>query len=445
MQSESEDINEFIPHSDKQELAVLSDKPIVVLACGIQFGKTKSGAVKTKMMMHTYTDPTDNFLIVAPTYKIMQQSTLPEFLRIMDGYGTYSKGDSIFNMDGGGTCYFRTATDPDSIVGVTNVRFIWGDEAGLYSLYFWENMQARAAFKEAQIMLTTSPYTMNWLYKDIIRPFMKGRGDHENIELIQAASVENPYFPKSVWERNKATMDPRRFNSMFGGQWDKMEGLVYDLFDEETFVVDPFSLPKGTKFYGGVDWGYTNPFAMTIRAVTPDNFHYQVAEHYEQGLTIHDMVHVAKTIKQVWGVERFFCDPSSPANIEEFNRAGLGAVGADNDIRLGIDMHYHLMRDGKFKIFRGAHKYTTDEMETYHYPDDEEQRGPNQDHRERLPVKRNDHLMDAIRYVSRHTHRNYDLTPVGMVDEHKKKMETQDERLARLRRPSIDHLTESWD
>ena len=33
---------------------------------------------------------------------------------------------------GGGKVWCRTGTDPDSIVGITNVRAIWGDEAGLF-------------------------------------------------------------------------------------------------------------------------------------------------------------------------------------------------------------------------------------------------------------------------------------------------------------------------
>jgi hypothetical protein len=82
-------------------------------------------------------------------------------------------------MNGGGTCYFRTATEPDSIVGITNVQAIWGDEAGKYSLYFWENMQARASFKNCPIMLTTTPYTSNWIFKELVRPARDG--DREDI------------------------------------------------------------------------------------------------------------------------------------------------------------------------------------------------------------------------------------------------------------------------
>lgn len=160
----------FKPHSLKQEQALFSTKPITICSTGIQWGKSTVGAMFIKKLMHTFTDSRDNFLITAPTYKIMQQATLPEFLRVMEGCGEYNKGDAVFKMHHGGTCWLRTGTDPDSVVGITNVRGVWGDEAGLFSLYFHENIQARASIKEAPIIYTTSPYSLNWIYTDYIRP-----------------------------------------------------------------------------------------------------------------------------------------------------------------------------------------------------------------------------------------------------------------------------------
>ncbi len=153
----------FTPHSKQQSQALKSEKPIVLLATGIQYGKTTVGSIKLILAMMRHAQKTDNFLLLAPTYKIMQQSTLPAFLALAENYGEYSKVDSCFKFYDGGICWMRTATDPNSIVGITNVKFIWADEAGMMSLYFWENIQARAAIANAQIILTTSPYTLNWI------------------------------------------------------------------------------------------------------------------------------------------------------------------------------------------------------------------------------------------------------------------------------------------
>jgi hypothetical protein len=384
---------------EKQEIALKSDKPIIIMAFGIQGGKTVTGALKLKMLMHKYTDPTDNFIITAPTYKILNQSTLPAFLNFMRGLGTYNHQMAEFTMNGGGKCFARTGTDPNSVVGITNVRGILCDEIGLYSLYFWENILARAAFKNAQIIGVTSPYTLNWLYKDIIRPKSKNKEARPDVELIQARSNENPYFPQETWDRNKANMEERRFNMMFGGEWNKAEGLVYDCFCEIENICDPFILPKGTKFYGGVDWGTTAPFALLCRAVTPEGRHYNVAEFYKTGLTITDMILAAGQMKLTWGIERFYCDPSQPGYIEEFNRAGLTALGANNDIRLGIDLQYELIKTRKYQLFRGKCPYTEDEMASYHWPSPEEL-GPDKHDKPEKPVKHNDHAMDADRMLT---------------------------------------------
>lgn len=414
---------EITPHSEKQDIAIFSDKSIVACLTGIQWGKTRVGAIRTKIYMHRFTKPDDTFLVLAPTYKIMQQSTLPAFLQIMDGYGDYSKGNAEFKMHGGGTAYMRTGTDPDSIVGATNVRHIWGDEAGKFSLYFWENMQARAAFKEAPICLTTSPYTLNWIFKEIIRPKMKGR-PRKDVELIQARSDENPYFPLSRYESARETMDPRRFRMMFGGAWEKMEGLVYDCFDEELNQCEPFTLPAGTKVVAGVDWGFTNPFAMTFRAITPDGLHYQIGEVYRTGLTISGMVDVAKKHQTILGIKMFYCDPSAPAYVEEFNRAGLSAVGANNNIRLGIDLHYQLIKERKLKFFRGRNKYSIDEIESYRYPDPNDP-GVDGDIKELNPVKQNDHLADSARYITIHTYSGHTAKP-EIVSDSKEFQQTSD-------------------
>ena len=386
----------FELHSSKQERAFFSDKRIVLVASGIQWGKTTVGAVKMKTWMHKFKSPRDNFIITAPTYKIMQQATLPGFLHYMRGYGKYHKADGVFEMHGGGQCWLRTATDPDSIVGITNVRGIWGDEAGKYPLYFWENMQARAAIRKCQIILTTSPYSINWVFKELIRPTK--RGDRDDVELVQARSDENPYFPEEEFLAKKQTMDPRRFNMVFGGQFDRMEGLVYECFREDRHCIPPKELLPGTRYVAGIDWGYTNPFALVVIACEPSGRYYVIDEHYETHLTVRDMVDVCRRKKALWNIERFYCDPSSPANIEEFNRAKLTALSADNNIRKGVDRVFELFKQDRLFLFQGASKNLLDEMENYHYPEEPDVE-PNRDIKELVPVAQYNHAADALRYV----------------------------------------------
>lgn len=425
-------MNIITPHSLKQQDAMLSDAKITALITGIQFGKTLSGSVWTKRLMHTYIDPEDNFIITSPNYKIMQQSTLPVFLRLMDGYGAYSQQQATFKMYNGGTCYLRTATEPDSIVGITNVRGIYGDEAGKYSLYFWENMQARASFKDCPIMLTTSPYATNWVFSEIIKPTRAGL--RPDIKLIQASSNENPYFPKAEFERRKATMDPRRFAALYLGEFSKMHGLVYDCFDPEIHTCEGFQLPFGTKFYAGIDWGFSpDPFVLNVRAITPSGYHYQISEFARTKLTINDMLLIAKQKKQVFGIELFYADPSQPGYIEEFNRNGLSCIPAINDIRLGIDCHYELIRTGQYKVFKNNSPHLLDEYTTYHYPEPKDLE-TDQNRKEQLPVDQHNHSMDTERYISIMTARQILKKTPQIAGLDKKKHLSNDERIRKLKK-----------
>jgi Terminase-like family. len=401
----------FKPHSPKQDQAIFSDKKILAYLTGIQVGKTTVGALRTKIKMHTYTAEEDNFLVAAPTYKILQQSTLPSFLKFMNGFGEYSKSDAVFKMYGGGSCYMRTATEPDSIVGITNVRHIWVDEAGKVSLYFFENVMARSAFRNCQIDLTSSPYTLNWLYKQIVLPKMKDKKALPDVELIQAASWENPYMPQATIEHARQTMDARRFNALFGGAWERMQGLVYDCFDDRENICEPFVFPKDAQFFAGIDWGYTDPFVLVVHAILPNGLRFQCDEVYKAGLLLPDIAALCKKRMEKWGIKRFYADPSQPGSIEYLCRQGCPTIAADNDIRVGIDNVYEQLKTRKFKFIRGSSPHTLDEIEAYHYPEPKDLK-PDQDSKEMDPVGQNDHACDALRYLCRMTtHSNIKLVP----------------------------------
>lgn len=411
----------FKPHSLKQQEAIFSAKTVTLCCTGIQYGKTTIGAYRMKIAMCRFRDKLDNFIIAAPNYKIMHQSTLPAFLTLMDGLGHHDKKEATFKLKDGGTCYLRTGTQPDSVVGITNVRHIWLDEGGKVSLYFWENLQARASFKKAKIDITTSPYAINWVYKDLIKPFKKGYIDY--LHLLQARSDENPYFPKEEFESKKASMHPKRFNAIYGGEFEKMEGLVYDCFDEEENICEPFKLPPGTRYYGSLDWGFTHPTSFLVLAITPEGDRYIVFEWHKTQKTINDIIDTVSEQYRLFGIKTVYCDPAQPGYIEELNRAGIIAIASKNDVRPGIDLVYSYFKTRRLKIFRGAASHLVDELSSYHWHEPEEI-NPNKDLKDKNPVKQNDDGCDSLRYLIVSTH--FDTAaPFAPTDKKKKRSEEE--------------------
>lgn len=339
-----------------------------------------------------YTDPEDNFIVAAPNYKILSQATLPKLKKFVGRLGTYNKVDAEYKLKTGSTIFVRTSTNPESMEGITNVRHIWGDEAGLFSMYFFENMMGRAAFREASIDLTTTPYAMNWLC-GMVGEHRDGKRD--DMEVTELRSIDSPYFPKKEYERQKRLLDSRRFKMKYMGVFGEMEGLVYDIIN----VCNPTALPQGTRFYAGVDWGYIDPFALMILAVTPDGKIFLVDEFVKTHQTIDDMIRVAKQKKALYGIKHFYCDPSEPGYIDSFCREGLPASGAENDIRLGIDLMYSQIKSENFWVFGEFCPHFLSERSMYHYPEQKDKK-PDEPQRAKdvIPVDRDNHTMDATRY-----------------------------------------------
>lgn len=179
------------------------------------------------------------------------------------------------------------------------------------------------------------------------------------------------------------------------GQFGKMEGLVY----ENIPIIKAFALPAGTRYFAGVDWGYTNPFVISIRALTPEGNHYRIGEYYKSGLTIDEIIPVCQSRMQLFDIELFICDPSNPAYIESLNRAGCPATKGINLIRYGIDKQTELIRTEKFAIFEDENPLGIDEYNTYHYPEPKDYK-VDEDAKEPEPVKSHDHGIDADRYAT---------------------------------------------
>jgi hypothetical protein len=221
-----------------------------------------------------------------------------------------------------------------------------------------------------------------------------------------------------------------------------MEGLVYRDFSERDNIVDYFPMPSGTKYFAGVDWGHTHPFVITVRAITPDGMHYQVAEFYKTGLSAKDMVEAGVQMTRSWGIKMFYADPSRPDLIQDYNSAGLPCIGAKNDILDGIEHHRDLIRTRRYKIIRGTSPHTEDEMETYHYPDPKDLK-PDQDDLEPLPVDKDNHAMDSSRYLSVSLHQLI-KREVMRVPTNPREM-SHDQRLEWLKKPKGNKQTEEWN
>lgn len=382
----------------KQGRAFESQNKITLCCSGIQGGKTTVGALWSLKNSFGWTRD-DCGIIGAPTYKILNQSTLPTWMKYASRFGEYYDGKAEFVFQDGFKVYVRTSTDPDSIEGIRNVRWIWLDEAGKCKLQFWINAEGRAARTNAPLFLTTTPYGLNWPYHLLIKPYKEG--DRDDVAYYEWLSVDNPAFPREEYERQRRILDPRTFRRKYMGIHERMEGLVYELPSD--VEADPISMPKQGRNFAGVDWGFSegHEFAVLVRRITLDGWRYEIDEFKSSGLDPNQQIELCRQKHRLYNIELFLCDPSRPDMIAALNKAGLPArgfhVGMESYKTLiaGITEHTALVRSGRYKILKDKLTHLKDEYETYHWPEVADDQAPKE-----APVKLNDHLLDCARMLT---------------------------------------------
>ena len=114
----NEDIADGVTLHPWQDKAWHSKKRFICFCSGVQGGKTFFGSIW--IINEIESSGWSDFIILAPTYKVLQQSTLQKFFDIAPrGYGVHNKSDSTYKTRTGKTIFFRSADKPVSYTHLT--------------------------------------------------------------------------------------------------------------------------------------------------------------------------------------------------------------------------------------------------------------------------------------------------------------------------------------
>ena len=384
-------ISRIVLH-DWQVKAWNSKKRFIYFVAGVQSGKTTFGVVW--ILNEAQRCGPGEYIIIAPSYKVLQQSTLVKFLEITpEGYGAYYKAESVYRTIDGRTFFLRSADKPESIEGIT-ARAIWADEASLMKPNIWLMMQGRVSRTQGRILCTFTPISLNWIHREIEKDKERRlRGEEGDIDLIQFRSIDSPYFPKEEYERARRMLTETQFKLRYEGIFGKAEGLVYPDFGPP-HIVDDFDVPAEWRRAGGIDWGYNNPFVALKGTLSPDDVLYIYAERYKEREILES--HIDFLGSEIG----YFGDPSGAQEIAQLRRLGVNVQEANNAVMLGIQKVTERLRPTtddpksiRLKIFRSC-IHTIDEFMLYRYPEPVGGKIVKD-----APVKQDDHCMDALLYL----------------------------------------------
>jgi len=201
------------------------------------------------------------------------------------------------------------------------------------------------------------------------------------------------------------------------GIWAAAEGVIYEGFDPDVHVIDPFPIPQGWDRWWAVDFGFTNAFCWQDWREDPDGRLYLVREIYRTKRLVEDHAkHILALVAPggKWTDPRpraVICDHDAEDRATLERHLGISTVAAKKTVSDGIQATQSRLKvqaDGKPRLFmvRGALAERDQELVESKKPTCTEEEFPGYVWAvkpggvlKEEPLKQDDHGMDTLRYV----------------------------------------------
>jgi phage terminase large subunit len=309
----------------------------------------------------------------------LRKGILRDWRTIMEAYELYdinehTRTEQTYYYPSGSYIEFFSVDDHLKVRGPRrDILFI--NEANLIDFDTFTQLLLRT--RKAVFLDYNPADEFHWLYDKVL--------PRDDCYFIKSTYKDNPFLSDETIKEieNLKNVDSNFWRIYGEGERGHSEGVIYTHWQSTS------DYPSGSAVFG-LDFGYNNPTSL-IRVTDRDQDLYAKEEIYQSHLTNSDLIPMIKQI--VKPGEVIYCDTAEPNRIEELKRAGIKALPANKDVKLGIDF----LKSRKLFIHSGSVNLLK-EIKSYKYMDQGKRLGNEPE----VPLKLNDHAMDAMRYGALH-------------------------------------------
>lgn len=314
----------------------------------------------------------------------------------------------------------------------TEYDVIYVQEAREINESEWEELSTRCSGRAGnmpfhQLIGDTNP--------DAASHWIKQRQSRGQLKLLEARHSDNPTItPERL--AVLANLTGVRQKRLYLGLWVAAEGIVYDGYDAAVHLGN-FSIGADWDRWLSIDFGFTNPFVCQWWAHDPDGRLFRYREIYRTQTLVEDHAHTIRALSAGEPIRGIICDHDAEdrATLERHLRCScidapvleLGTTAARKDVSPGIQLvaaRLRLAGDGQPRIGycqaarverdpllaeRKLPTCTEEEFESYAWDKAQAKVNPDGTALADVPLKLNDHGMDATRYMVAH----FDLRKPG--------------------------------
>lgn len=363
-----------------------------VVNAGRRFGKTILAV--EEMIGFAIRDKEQRVAYIAPTFQqardIAWEQLKNRCSTIAEAVNESQLKITVKTVKGGTSTITLKSWDAVETLRGQKFHFIVVDEVAMMR-NFWSGWQEvlRPALTDTKghAMFISTPKGFNHFYD-----LYNLESTDKQFKSFHATSYDNPHLDNDEIEEARRQVTEDQFFQEYMADFRKQEGLVYKEFNRHQHVTD--ELPKDaevTEYLAGLDFGYTNPAAVIHIKKDIRGMHWVVGEWYERGRTEDQIAEYVRSC----GFNGVYADPESPSAIATLNGKGVNVrevVKNKDSIVNGIQQVRELLKQQKLRIHSSCVNLIA-EFEMYAYPD------PKDGLLKEVPMKENDHALDALRYV----------------------------------------------
>jgi len=338
-----------------------------------------------------------NYLICRKVQRTIRKSVFNEIQKTitrfnMDKIFDINKSDGTITCINGGQILFAGLDDAEKIKSITPISGvitdIWIEEATETErtdiLQLSKRLRGRTNNKKRMILSFNPIYLTHWIYKEYFKSYQNSPYITDDLLIIKTTYKDNLFLTVQDVHNLENEKDDYYRNVYTYGNWGVLGNQIFKNYRVEEFNQDQFS-----EYIYGLDFGFaSDPCAfLEMSYDKTKNIIYIIKEFYELELTNDE---IAKRVLEYAKNDMVICDSAEPKSIRELQLLGVRAVSAKKgkgSINFGIDWlkRQHIIIHPSCINFKR-------EIELYRYKERDGISIP-------VPVDKDNHLIDALRYA----------------------------------------------
>ena len=412
----------FLYHIEDNEFAKF------IWYCG-GFGSGKSYIGAQAVIRHAMQNPNGRTLIARQTLVDLKATTLKTFFEVCDPrlIKKYNKTENLITFINGHEVYTWGLDDIEKLKSL-EIGFFWIDEVNEVSEFTFNVLKGRLRNKHHKVrkgILTSNSEGKNWTYKQfVLGRGIKSKADLDKYWIIKAPSDENTFLPEDYIELLNSYVGDLHARYV-RASFNVFEGQIFPDFIREIHVIKPFAIPDTWKIVGGIDHGERNPSTFVWAAISPGGDIYIYREYSLAGEPVHqhvknihelndgdeiDYIVIDPSVKSVRGVSGRKVDTEYKEEWKKTFGKKMPMRYAQNNVDAGIARLHKYFSVDKTRLHPITKKFgaprifyfdtcphSADETEGYKW---KKVNQSSENDPEEKPRKKDDHLLDPIRYIT---------------------------------------------